>query len=122
MCGIMEYYSFGSRPPDKNKLTDMFSLLESRGRDASGYAFIRDNNLVVHKAAVKSSDLIKTDEWKRLKLPRIMILHTRMKTQGSEKNNNNNHPLFSNQVLPLSIMALSTMIRRYSGRNSVTVR
>ena len=24
-----------------------------------------------------------------------MILHTRMKTQGTEKNNNNNHPLFS---------------------------
>ena len=55
--------------PDKNKLTDMFSLLESRGRDASGYAFIRDNNLVVHKAPVKSSDLIKTNEWKSLTLP-----------------------------------------------------
>ncbi len=95
MCGIMGYYSFGSRLPDKNKLTDMFSLLESRGRDASGYAFIRDNNLVVHKAPVKSSDLIKTNEWKNLKLPTVMILHTRMKTQGSEKNNNNNHPLFS---------------------------
>ena len=38
MCGIMGYYSFGSTLPDKDKLTDMFSLLESRGRDASGYA------------------------------------------------------------------------------------
>ena len=28
-------------------------------------------------------------------LPSSMILHTRMKTQGSEKNNANNHPLFS---------------------------
>ncbi len=95
MCGIMGYYSFGSRLPDKNKLTDMFTILESRGRDASGYAFLKDNNLVVNKAAVKSSDLIKTNEWKNLKLPKIMILHTRMKTQGSEQNNNNNHPLYS---------------------------
>ena len=95
MCGIMGYYSFGSTLPDKDKLTDMFSLLESRGRDASGFAFIRDNNLVVHKAPVKSSDLIRTREWKDLKLPKIMILHTRMKTQGTEKNNQNNHPLYS---------------------------
>ena len=95
MCGIMGYYSFGSTLPDKDKLTNMFSLLESRGRDASGYAFIRDNNLVVNKAPVKSSDLIRTREWKDLKLPNIMILHTRMKTQGSEKNNQNNHPLYS---------------------------
>jgi glucosamine 6-phosphate synthetase-like amidotransferase/phosphosugar isomerase protein len=73
----------------------MFSLLESRGRDASGYAFIKDNNLVVNKAAIKSSEFVKTDDWKELVLPSSMILHTRMKTQGSEKNNANNHPLFS---------------------------
>lgn len=95
MCGIMGFISFGNNLPDKEKISDMFSLLETRGRDAAGYAFIKDNNLVIHKAPVKSSDLIKTDEWKNLRLPRIMILHTRMKTQGTEKNNANNHPLFS---------------------------
>jgi len=73
----------------------MFSLLESRGRDASGFAFIRDNNLLVSKAPIKSSEFVKTDDWKELVLPSSMILHTRMKTQGSEKNNANNHPLFS---------------------------
>ena len=51
MCGIMGYYSFGNTMPDKDKITNMFSLLESRGRDASGYAFIKDNNLIVNKAA-----------------------------------------------------------------------
>jgi glucosamine 6-phosphate synthetase-like amidotransferase/phosphosugar isomerase protein len=95
MCGIMGYYSFGNTLPDKEKITNMFSLLESRGRDASGYAFIRDNNLVVNKAAIKSSEFVKKDDWKELILPSSMILHTRMKTQGSEKNNANNHPLFS---------------------------
>ncbi len=95
MCGIMGFYSFGNTLPDKDKITNMFSLLESRGRDASGYAFIRDNNLIVHKDAMKSSEFVNTNEWKELVLPSSMILHTRMKTQGSEKNNANNHPLFS---------------------------
>jgi glucosamine 6-phosphate synthetase-like amidotransferase/phosphosugar isomerase protein len=95
MCGIMGWYSFGHTMPDKEKITNMFSLLESRGRDASGYAFIKDNNLIVHKDAMKSSEFAKTNEWKELILPSSMILHTRMKTQGSEKNNANNHPLFS---------------------------
>ena len=91
----MGYYSFGNTMPDKNKITNMFSLLESRGRDASGFAFITDNNLIVHKDAMKSSEFVKTEDWKELELPSSMILHTRMKTQGSEKNNANNHPLFS---------------------------
>jgi glucosamine 6-phosphate synthetase-like amidotransferase/phosphosugar isomerase protein len=95
MCGIMGWYSFGKTLPDKEKITNMFSLLESRGRDASGFAFIRDNNLLVSKAPIKSSEFVKTNEWKNLVLPSSMILHTRMKTQGSEKNNANNHPLFS---------------------------
>ncbi|MEO8231488.1 MAG: hypothetical protein ABI638_04355 [Ignavibacteriota bacterium] len=91
----MGYYAFSKTLPDKAKITTMFSLLESRGRDASGYAFIRDNNLNVNKAAIKSSEMIKTKEWEDLILPRIFIAHTRMKTQGSEKNNANNHPLYS---------------------------
>ncbi|MBV6421611.1 MAG: Amidophosphoribosyltransferase [Ignavibacteriaceae bacterium] len=95
MCGIMGYYSFGKTIPEKEKITTMFSLLESRGRDACGFAFIEDNNLIVYKKPIKSSELIKEADWKSLDLPRMMILHTRMKTQGSEKNNANNHPLFS---------------------------
>ena len=95
MCGIMGYYCFGNKLPDKEKITNMFSLLESRGRDASGYGYVSDGNLIVNKAPVKSSELVITEDWQRIKLPQIMILHTRMKTQGDEKNNANNHPIFS---------------------------
>ncbi len=96
MCGIMGYYCFKDKKPDKAKISDMFSLLQSRGRDASGFSFIRpDGNLFIHKAAIPSSEMIKTSEWKDLELPRIMILHCRLKTKGSEQNNANNHPLFS---------------------------
>lgn len=99
MCGIMGYYSFGEFCPNKIEITNMFAMLETRGKDAAGFAFIRDKNLVIHKDGIKSSDMIKTDEWKNLELPKIMILHCRMKTQGTEKNNANNHPLFNKQGL-----------------------
>ena len=46
--------------------------------------------------------MIKTKEWKEIVLPKIMILHTRMKTQGAEKNNANNHPLFSKSGVAIS--------------------
>lgn len=97
MCGIMGYYSFGSTLPGKNSISLMFSLLESRGRDASGYAFITDRQLIVNKSPIRSSVMINTEEWRKLKLPRIMILHTRAATQGDNKNNANNHPLFNKQ-------------------------
>ena len=100
MCGIMGYYSFGRTTPNKNKIEKMFVLLESRGRDASGFAYINNQNkLVVSKAAVKSSDFVKESDWKSLVLPKIMILHTRAKTQGEPTNNMNNHPLFTKDGL-----------------------
>ena len=49
MCGIMGYYSFGNTLPNKITITNMFALLETRGKDAAGFAFIKDNNLVIHK-------------------------------------------------------------------------
>jgi len=99
MCGIMGYKCFSNTVPNKQRVTDMFNLLESRGRDASGYAFIKEGNLIVHKDGIRSSELVKTDGWTKLSLPKVMIFHTRMKTQGSEKNNANNHPLFTKNGL-----------------------
>ena len=95
MCGIMGYYCFGAIRPDKQKITTMFELLQSRGTDASGFAFLRDGNLIVQKAAIRSSIMVHSKEWQEVELPPVFIAHTRMKTQGSERNNNNNHPLFN---------------------------
>ncbi len=97
----MGYYSFGNTMPDKNKITRMFSLLESRGKDASGFAYINNNELKVIKLAEPSSNLVKSFDWKQLALPRIMIMHTRLKTQGEPSNNMNNHPLFTKKGLAI---------------------
>lgn len=92
----MCYTCFGRSKPEKNRITEMFELLEARGRDASGFAFIRGGELVVHKAPVRSSELIKGNEWKNLDLPDTLIAHTRLKTQGTELDNLTNHHLFKN--------------------------
>ncbi|KUG25932.1 glucosamine--fructose-6-phosphate aminotransferase [hydrocarbon metagenome] len=99
MCGIAGYYSFGNKRPNKDQIGEIFKLLESRGTNASGYAFINNNLLTVVKEAVKSSILIDRKSWKELTLPKYMILHTRAKTQGEETNNMNNHPLFTKDGL-----------------------
>lgn len=93
----MGFYCFGDKKPNKEHITEMFSLLESRGHDSSGYAFINEGQLVVSKAPIKSSLFVKSDEWKKVEPPKIMILHTRAATQGDNKNNVNNHPLFTKQ-------------------------
>ena len=101
MCGIAGYISFGKLRPIKEQIETMFSMLESRGTDASGYAYINNNELTVVKDAVKSSKLIQTKTWKELSPPKILIMHTRAKTQGTEANNMNNHPLFTKDGLCL---------------------
>ena len=103
MCGIMGYYAFGKTIPDKKKIENMFVLLETRGRDASGFAFIdqKTNKLKVTKAAKPASDLVRSKSWKSLVLTNKMIFHTRMKTQGEPSNNMNNHPLFTKQGLAI---------------------
>ena len=95
MCGIMGFYCFSDKKPDKEKISTMFGLLETRGRDAAGFAFIKDGNLIVNKAPIRSSVMVQSKEWQEIHLPRIMILHTRMKTVGSEKRSFNNHPIFN---------------------------
>lgn len=95
MCGIMGYYAFGDILPDKGKISKMFELLETRGRNASGFAFIQEEQLHVHKDAITSSEMIRTEAWNKLILPKIMIFHTRAATKGTVKNNCNNHPIFN---------------------------
>ena len=102
MCGIMGYYAFGEIIPSKKKIEDMFVLLETRGTDASGFAYLNNKNeLQITKAEEPASSLVKTASWKDLELPKIMIFHTRLKTQGEPTNNMNNHPLFTKKGLAL---------------------
>src|ERR1035437_6619891 len=117
MCGIMGFYCFGHQKPDKSKISVMFALLESRGRDASGYAYIKNGNLIVDKAPIHSSAFVKQREWQERDLPKCMILHTRMKTQGSEQNSNNNHPLYNKEGIAIVHNGIIHNDREIFGKN-----
>lgn len=122
MCGIMGYYRFGKIKPDKDKIAKMFSLLETRGKDSSGYAYIKDGRLSVSKEAVPSSELIKSTGWQTLNLPPVMIFHTRLKTKGSETNSMNNHPLFTKKGMCIvhngQIFNDEELFRKYNTRDA----
>ena len=100
MCGIAGYYCFGNLRPSYNEITQLFTALEDRGRDASGYAFINEGKLEVYKKPVPSSRLVRSKRYKKFaqQLPKCLLLHCRQATQGSVYKNVNNHPIFSKGV------------------------
>ena len=95
MCGIAGYIVLGSQTPTKEDVTKLFTSIEDRGKDAAGYAFIKDNEINIYKNPIKMTELVQTPEWQKLELPPILIGHTRNATQGDCKINTNNHPLIS---------------------------
>lgn len=71
--------------------------IEHRGRDATGAAWYEGEALMVQKDAMTASHFVK---W--MDIPqgaRTAILHTRLGTQGSEKDNNNNHPVVTGTIV-----------------------
>ena len=74
--------------------------LQSRGRDATGYAYINhDGNTNFAKAPIEAKDFIKVPGHLLYEPPKQMpmnlLLHARYATQGEPSENMNNHPLYS---------------------------
>jgi glucosamine 6-phosphate synthetase-like amidotransferase/phosphosugar isomerase protein len=74
--------------------------IQSRGRDAAGYAYIRaDGNTNFAKSPVEARDFIKIPGHLLHEVPKQMptnmLLHARYATVGAPSNNKNNHPLYS---------------------------
>lgn len=96
MCclfGMLDYRNiFSAR--DKNKIIGVLSReCEARGTDATGIAFNTGSGLHIYKRPVAAHHI-----WYRIPdSARVIMGHTRMTTQGSEKFNYNNHP-FPGQV------------------------
>ena len=99
MCGI---YGFSTKKPSKEN-AEMFRRLmlasSFRGRDATGILFVTpDKKITHHKLDVTA------EEYERKYLPEFMeglshavvaLGHVRAATMGSEKINDNNHPVES---------------------------
>lgn len=71
---------------------NLLTAIQSRGNHSSGFAYVKGNQTSLYKRPVPGSELPLHD------LPRrsdAVILHTRFATQGSVKDNRNNHPILS---------------------------
>lgn len=93
MCALFGLNDYGNRFSAKQR-TKIISILseecEVRGTDATGIAYNSNGKLHIFKRAVPAHKM-------RYRLPEnanIIMGHTRMTTQGSEKFNYNNHPFF----------------------------
>ena len=93
MCALFGLIDYGNRFSAKQR-SKIISVLseecEVRGTDAAGIAYNSNGRLHIYKRAVPAHKM-------RFRLPEnanIIMGHTRMTTQGSEKFNYNNHPFF----------------------------
>ena len=94
MCGVFGWIRGKECKATAQELYSLTKALakesEIRGTDASGVATFESGRLFVRKKDVSGSQLV---------FPKVfgkgLVGHTRATTQGSEKNNYNNHPFFN---------------------------
>jgi len=108
MCGIFGI-GFLSKYNDyefiEKLVVKLFKLVESRGTDAAGVAFVSKNKIHVVKDGVPGRFLteslkFKTACKKMLNKDLIQIIgHCRLQTKGSYLHNINNHPIVANSIV-----------------------
>ena len=90
MCGIGAFQIVQDECEPAKVARVLLRLLEVRGKDASGVAWHADKQTFVRKGACAGKELARV-------LDKVIgatgIVHTRWATQGTPKNNNNNHPI-----------------------------
>ena len=103
MCGITGYIT--TKPNQaknaKQTMADLLLYSSSRGTDATGIAFVHNEKIICVKKGIPASKFIQSAPYKnaiKRYSPKIMIGHTRAKTQGDQKDNNNNHPLIAGNI------------------------
>jgi len=99
MCGIAGYIGTSTNPDTSYKImSKVFEELESRGRDAAGFwGSGEDQRVIYQKQPIRSSQMVHSQEWRKLKefKPNILLTHARGASQGPPQINKNNHPFTS---------------------------
>lgn len=102
MCCLFGVYDYkgGLTAAQKRRLVSALATAsEARGTDATGIAYNSDGHLAVYKRPWPAHLM-------RFRLPedaRCIMGHTRMTTQGDEKNNYNNHPFLGTANVPFAL-------------------
>lgn len=91
MCCLFGFVDYGHKLTLKQRnrlLSILATSCEARGTDATGISYNIGNRLKVFKRPLPAHLM-----WYRVPLEATVVMgHTRMTTQGSEKKNENNHP------------------------------
>ena len=102
MCRLFGVYDYtgGLTAAQKRRLVSALATAsEARGTDATGVAYNSDGHLAVYKRPWPAHLM-------RFRLPentRCVMGHTRMTTQGDEKQNCNNHPFVGAAGIPFAL-------------------
>ena len=102
MCclfGIYDYKGSLTAAQKRRLVSALATASEARGTDATGVAYNSDGHLTVYKRPWPAHLM-------RFRLPedaRCIMGHTRMTTQGDEKNNYNNHPFLGTANVPFAL-------------------
>jgi len=114
MCGILGIAfqngcTFNNNEYARYLLRELLQEVEIRGLDATGVAFTNKNDIVVFKAPMAASDLIKTREFNAANRVHLdvnrpdgtisVIGHCRAPTKGSPRVNHNNHPIVTENIV-----------------------
>lgn len=103
MCGVAGVLAPNAKKEDRFQIAWRLLLnTQIRGRDSTGIGFYDQyRNPIVVKAPVKAEEFVKLDDFHDRFMehdPSTFILHCRAKTKGSEKQSENNHPVYSKQT------------------------
>ena len=96
MCGIAGFCINREEHIDARALAkSLLQGIEVRGKDATGAAWYngKDKEMYYIKAPKRAQDFCRNELWRLPSGVKNVILHTRWATQGSPKNETNNHPI-----------------------------
>ena len=93
MCAVFGFLDYGRKIPHKvlaRLVQALANAAEERGTDAAGISYIKSGKVTIYKRPKPAHKL-------RFRIPygtSAVMGHTRFTTQGSEKQNYNNHPFY----------------------------
>jgi glucosamine 6-phosphate synthetase-like amidotransferase/phosphosugar isomerase protein len=105
MCGIAGVIKFGEKPITEEQCTLLLIGNEHRGNDATGLAFSQpDGSIQIYKKDVPAWQFTGSKQYREFIKENLhddtwgVIVHTRGATQGSPRQNKNNHPISGGQA------------------------
>lgn len=91
---------------------DLFRLSESRGKESAGAAILSQDVISIYKQSVAASKMISSREYRAFaqraldvvgvrSRPVVMMGHSRLVTNGSQENHNNNQPVVKDGIVAI---------------------